>query len=255
MSPDPLEPPSGNDGSFDAGAGDGTIDVPDDARELARDVEAWRREQRWLRRRRWLERILLTRRWQEHGISGPLIVAILVAVASLGATISLLTPRELRTPAPPVALTLAAPTAAPGTVGGLLPDVSLTLRAAGESGSGSTRARDLRPAVVAIVGEGCDCRTALAALAREASANALPVFVVGVQAQAGTLDRLVEQANRPDVRALVDDTGRLIASYRPHGLTVIPVHADGVTGVVVRDYTVDTALGPVLISLKQPGAA
>ena len=45
MNGNPIEPPSGSEDFSHA------FHVPDDARELDRDVEAWRREERWARRR------------------------------------------------------------------------------------------------------------------------------------------------------------------------------------------------------------
>jgi len=249
MNQNPLEPPSGNDGAHDDGDG-AAIVVPDDARELARDVEAWRREQRWSRRRRRLERIFLTRRWRDHGVPGPLIALILVTVALLGATISILTPRAARQQTAPVPLALAAPTQAPGTTHGLLPDVMLTA-ADGERAP----ARNLRPAVFAIVSVDCDCRSALVVLAQQATANSLTVYLVGAPAQESQLAELAKQASRDDVRTLLDADGGLIAAYQPHGMTVLPVHADGVTDAVVRDYTPGTRLGPELVGLRQAGPA
>jgi hypothetical protein len=67
------------------------------------------------------------------------------------------------------------------------------------------------------------------------------------------VDRLAAQTSNSDVHPLVDRAGGLVAAYRPSGLTVIPVHADGVTAPTVRDYTGDKPLGAVLVSLEQAG--
>jgi len=266
MNRNPVGPPSGSDGgphNSDPSGGSGDdgfgapLVVPDDARELERDVEAWRREERWHRRRQFFERLFLTRRWHEHGVSGPLIALILVGVALLGATISVLTPHEVRAPTVPVELRIAAPAAAPGTPGGLLPDAVLSVQndPGLATATGEVAIRDLRPSVIALAGPQCGCSEALVTLTREAAANALQVYVVGTRAQAGLLDRLVDDTHRPEVHALIDDNLTLVDTYEPHGLTVVPVHADGVTEAVVRDYTGDAPLQSVLAELKQAGPA
>jgi len=251
MNRDPVEPigdgQSGSDDPRNHGGGTDHLVVPDDARELARDVQAWQREERWLRRRRRLERMLFTRRWHDHGISGPIVALILVGVALLGATISLLTPRVVHPPTPPVELRLAAPIAAPGTAGGLLPEASLT------ADTGEVDARDLRPGVIAIVPAGCSCRAAVATLARDAATNALRIYLVGTSAQAGEIADLAKSTAPTVVQPLVDSSGALVSAYQPKGLTVVPIHADGVTEPAVRDYTGDPSLGRVLLDLKQAG--
>jgi len=263
MSRHPIEPPA--DGPAGSGSSSGGFDpehaldqpivIPDDARELARDVQAWRREERWRRRQRRIERIFLTRRWRERAISGPAIALVLVVVASVGAMISIMAPGAAHQLTRPVALRLAAPSAAPGTTGGLLPDTSLSRPVGSSTPSTVIASRNLRPGVVAIVGPGCECRSALDTLAREASADALPVYLVGSPAQSGQLTQLVDETNRVIVEELVDDTGALIGAYQPHGLTVVPVHADGVTEATVRDFSGGPALVDVLGNLKQAGPA
>jgi hypothetical protein len=244
VSDSPVEPPSGSEG-FSDGAHAPFV-VPDDARELARDVEAWRREERWARRRRRFERLFFMRRARDRGVPAPVVALVLISVALFGATITFLTPHGVRPMTAPVALRLAAPAAPPGTTGGLLPDDQLS------TATGVATARDLRPGLIAILGPDCDCAHAVAALSREASLSALAVYLVGKPAQTNQVDQLI-QISRSNVHGFIDSSGRLIAAYAPHGLTVVPVHADGVTDAVVRDYTDKTPLGAVLVSLKQAG--
>jgi hypothetical protein len=243
---DPLEPPPGNDGLPDA-----HLVVPDDPRELDRDVEAWRREERWLRRRRLVERAFFARSRREHAISAPLVALILIGVALLGATITILAPHQARTPTSPVPLRLAAPNAPAGTAGGLLPDAVLKV----DGDTGEVSVRDLRPSVIAVVAASCDCRDQVSALARAAAAQALSIYLVGSPAQADQLVRLAAQTNRDDVHSLIDPTFAIIDSYPPQGLSVIPVHADGVTEQAFADYDGDPSLGAVLVDLRQPGPA
>jgi hypothetical protein len=233
---------------------DAPIVVPNDARELARDIEAWRREQRWQRRGRVVRRVFFTRRWREHGLSGPLVVAVLIAVALLGATISVSSPRVVHPVIPPVPLSLAAPLAAPGTAGGLLPDVRLSVRnPSAPSADLSAQLRDQRPGVVAMVEPGCPCGTALATLADQAAYHGMTVFLVMTRSQSSEVESLVDRLGRANISLMVDPDGAVLAAYAPRGLTVVPVHADGVTDAVVRNYSGSDALETELTALKQPG--
>src|SRR5450756_1344019 len=101
------------------------VDVPDDARELARDLQALQRERRSARRRTWVQRHLPGRRWHRCGIAPPLVVTALLFVA-LGTT--LLAVLAYGRPARPTPRPLASQVpVAPGTEGGLLPAVPLRL--------------------------------------------------------------------------------------------------------------------------------
>jgi hypothetical protein len=83
---------------------------------------------------------------------GPILALVLLSVAALVALLPASTRQTLdRQPAPVPAL--AAPTQPPGAVGGLLPDLTLA------SASGPVPVRDLRPAVLLLVGDRCDCPT------------------------------------------------------------------------------------------------
>jgi hypothetical protein len=228
------------------------IVVPDDAGELARDIEAWRREQRWLRRERTLQRVLFTRRWRQHGVSGPLVIVLLLAVAMLGATISLASPHVARSMTEPVPLTLADPAIRSGVEGGLVPDVQLT------GSAGRSSARDFRPAVIAILPAGCGCGRALASLVLQAESEGLMVFLVARPAQSAEAAQLASRLagkEGADVRAMVDPQGAMSIAYSAHGLTAVPVHADGVTEAPNRDFVGGNSLGTVLSTLWQAGLA
>lgn len=252
MNGDPVEPPSGSEDFSRA------LQVPDDARELDRDAEAWRREERWRRRRERLQRLTLLslplpRRWRanresrgKRGVAVPVIALIVVAIGLFSATATLVTTRATPPTRPPVPLKLAAPTAQVGKIGGLLPDATLT------ADTGATSARDLRPGVVGIIPTDCKCGSAVDALARRAAASALPLYLIGSPAQRADLDKLLA-VSPPNVHALIDPDGAFAAAYAPVGLTVVPVHADGVTAAVIRDFKPQTSLGPVLASLKEAG--
>lgn len=246
MEHDPADAVPGDDRGRDWA--EQIIVAPDDARELDRDVEAWRREQRWARRRRLFERLLpSSRRRGRRLVPIPLITLGLICVGLVGATVTMLTTRAPVPAPPPVALELATPSVAAGSPGGLLPLDTLAVS------DGNTSSRDLRPGVVVIVGPSCGCADAISRVGRQAATSALPVYLVGPTGRAGDLQKLADRAGWIDVHAVSDVGGALVTTYQGDGLTVIPVHADGVTEPAVFDYTADKSLGPVLVSLRQPG--
>jgi hypothetical protein len=246
MEHNPADAVPGDDRGGDRA--DQLIVVPDDARELDRDVEAWHREQRWARRRRFFERLMpRSRRTGRPLVPIPLITLGLICIGLVGATITMLTTRGPAPAPPPLALELASPSIVAGSPGGLLPADTLSVA------DGKTSSRDLRPGIVAVVGPSCGCADAISTLGRQAATNALPVYLVGPTDRAADLEKLATRAGWIDVHAVTDLGGALVATYQGDNLTVIPVHADGVTEPALSDYTADKSLGPVLVSLRQPG--
>jgi hypothetical protein len=223
--------------------------VPDDARELARDVEAWRREQRWERRRRAFERRFLGGPHRSGSMSAPLVIAVLLAVAMLGATIVSSAGSPARHVVKPVTLALAAPAAAPGSLGGLVPDADLT------GPTGTTPARVLRPAVLAFASAGCACASALAHLADEAAPYGLTIYLIGAVAQHTELATLSDEAGRDGITVLDDPSGTFASALSRGGLTVVAVHADGVIGALTGSFSRAMSLDAVFAGLKEPAHA
>lgn len=230
--------------------------VPDDARELARDVAAWQREERWKRRRRRVERMLGGgaasarggRSSSTRALSAPIIITLMIAAALLGATLIFpgRTPEHPATAAVP--LVLAAPTAAPGTVGGLVPDDALV------GPTGTTTARALRPALLAVTQHECACGAALTHLAQEAADNGLTIYLIGSQAEQSELNALAGDSSGA-VHVMVDKDSAITTAFAKGTLTVVAVHADGVIEQIVNDFTRTTSLETVLPELKQPAHA
>jgi hypothetical protein len=148
------------------------------------------------------------------------VVAAVVAVVLLRTSQD--TPRER-----PRAGLLATSTASPGRAGALLPEVVLKGRLR------TTPARELRPAVVMLVADGCDCLAAL----RHVVAAAAPLRLVTYVVQAGdSLDQpetLAAQAGG-DVAPYADPAGALATAYRLHtDAALILVRSDGVVTQIV----------------------
>ena len=222
--------------------------VPDDARELARDIAAWRREERWKRRRRRVERMFGGRSSSTRALSAPIIITLMIAAALLGATLIFpgRTPEHPATA--PVPLVLAAPSAALGTVGGLVPDDALV------GPTGTTTARALRPALLAVTQPECACGAALTHLAQEAADNGLTIYLIGSQAEQSELNALAGDSSVA-VHVMVDKDSAITTAFGKGTLTVVAVHADGVIEQIVNDFTRTTSLETVLPELKQPAHA
>src|SRR4051812_36549626 len=145
--------------------------VPDDIRSLQAEIDAYHREvraDRWRRRREQLAGTWLWRRW-----SFPL--GVLTGALALAATVvTLLAVDGAGRPAHPRAVPLAAPTLAPGHVGGLLPATTLT------STTGMRLdARALRPALIVLLPAHCDCAKLLDSLAAQAAEVQVQLAVIG----------------------------------------------------------------------------
>jgi hypothetical protein len=149
----------------------------------------------------------------------------------------------------PVPLVLAAPSAAVGTVGGLVPDETL----GGQTGT--TTARALRPALLAVAQKACACTAALAHLADEAAGYGLTIYLIGDLSQKPELATLAADTDPALVQVMIDQGSALTSAFSRGFLTVVGVHADGVIEVVVDNFLRTTSLDSVLGGLKQPAHA
>ncbi|WP_067475739.1 hypothetical protein [Actinomadura hibisca] len=212
--------------------------VPDDARELARDVLAYQRERRQLRRRARLRRLL--RPVTRFGVVVPLIAgALLVALVS-GALMTTFGPRPM--PRPSAALLNPHPSASPGRVGGWLPEGRVELDGARPEPVDVRAA--LRPGVIGIAAPGCGCARAVDELAGKAREFELNFWLVG-DPRGSTPERVRKEmrslrsaSHRGAPQIVLDAKGLLAAAYAPQG------RAAGLTAVLVEDEGVVTAVVP-----------
>jgi hypothetical protein len=222
--------------------------VPDDPRSLDADRAVYLRE-RGGRSGALMFRSYVLGRFPSASASSPLILMLVLVVALIAGSLALESAGLRNDPLTPPAL--ANPTAPVGSVGGLLPDVTLSIY-------GQTRSvRDIRPAVFVLLPATCPstCSNAVRNLQGQANEYGLPVFLVGPESRQYLLEQVDRSALGDDATIALDAQNALGNTYLPTGVTTLLVHADGVLGSVL--YSVDSTivLGTKLSQLGDPGAA
>jgi hypothetical protein len=204
------------------------IEIPDDARELAHEAAAYRREVRAARRRATIERVFLLERWRRYGLTGPLVVGVIAIVIAVTALFLALRPDRSGGPhQEPLATQASAPV---GAIGGLIPDANLVV--------GSTQsARSLRPAVLALVPTTCNCQQVVDNLAREAGQFGLTLYVVAPTSTNADVETMTSAVHGGQAVPAFDPAGALAQTYAAHGVTAVLLRSDGVVTGVVRDLT------------------
>jgi hypothetical protein len=208
------------------------IVVPDDARELDRDIIAYRREERRRRRRARWQRLAapITR----FGLAAPFIAGALLIALISGTLITVFGPRPApRASGRPVAVQ---PTAGPGQIGGVLPGGQIVV-------PGHRRQLiDLRPALILVVPRNCRCESTVNELSRQAHEYRIGLYLVADQRDitVPAEERAKEMrdlagAARYGVAIVAEDAKAVLATtYQASGLTAVLVRADGVVDDVLR---------------------
>ena len=214
--------------------------IPDDARELDRDVLAYHREMRSRHRRDRLTRLLRPLRLTRMGGQAAIIplIAICLAVSLVGGALL-----SVVTMSPAAAPTLSAPAAPSRSSARLLPAGNVRLYGA------DTPVRTLISSAIALVPPGCNCGPALKRLAEQAGSVGVKLYF----AAAGDVAQLTDLTNRyGDGHAVPaeDDDLVLTTFCRPAGLTVLLVdrHAQA---VVERSLSGTFQLTPQLQALAR----
>jgi hypothetical protein len=201
----------GDPGRDDYGLPPVDIEIPDDARELDRDVHAYRRELRalrWRRRTHWLAGPL-----GRDGMVLPLLAGCLALTLLAGTLLTVFSGEQMTPPSL-------------GRSGHQLPNEIVLVAGAQEQLS------NLRPAVLALVPPGCGC-THLRQLTAEAKTAGVVIYIVGTRgAQAAALAR---QSGLAATHAVEDTEGVLSDTYHPATLTAVLVDVDGSVAEVAHD--------------------
>jgi hypothetical protein len=214
------------------------IVVPDDARALARDVLAYRREMRARRRQDRLLRLARRLGLYGHPTVFPLI-ATCVALALLAGTMLSVASFSSGTPA-----------ASPS------PQPTVTTMPGGEVRLDDTRVvptSRLDGSLLVLIAPGCACGTALEDLARQARDSDAPVYFIydADHSYAGLdqLTRLTRQYGAGVARTVYDFTGVFFLAFTVYQVTALLAYGNGVVHVV-RTFPVGLDLTPDLRSLK-----
>lgn len=255
----------GEQGHDDYGLPPVDIEIPDDARELYRDIQAYHRELRALRRH---ERSMRWRApFRRSGVAVPLVAGCLIAALVAVMISAMFTQNPYVIGAPRQGASR--PSAGSGAAGrsgkagassanakaspsSALPGAASpatshlpgkTIKVAGKAVQLST----VMSAALAIVPSNCDCKVAVQQLLRQAESARVIVYLVGPRGSTvADLDRLVTPAARKANSTLVatDFQNVLTSAFRTVGLTVLLVDARGLV-------TVAPGLGPNLMLTKQ----
>jgi len=210
------------------------IEIPDDARELDRDVHAYLREMRALRRRQRASRLRtpLTR----EGMVLPLLAGCLV-LALITSTLLIMfaadqtgVPQSLRHAAAQRRSSASRPAA--GQINGPLPAAVMLIGGRKITLSSVT---STKPTVLTLVPPDCGCAPTLRQLSIQAARAHVPVYLVVKQAAPQQLAQIASQAGQSSAQ-VAQDTGNVLATtYRAgSGLTAILVRQDGLVASVAR---------------------
>lgn len=238
------------------------IVIPDDARELDRDVQAYQRELRALRRRQRASRLRgpLTR----DGMVLPLLAGCLI-LALITSTLLIMFAAD-QTGLPELPSHAAAGPAAKqrppaarsqpaGQLNGPLPAGLIVVGGKTESLHAVTAAG---PSVLALIPVACRCASALRQLGTQAAQARVTLYLVGTGGGMRQVAQLAAQA-RPGSARIADDTGdvlgRTYGPSGPTGLTAILVRSGGSVASVARlSRSKPLNLGASLRRLDSAGA-
>jgi hypothetical protein len=235
--------------------------VPDDARSLDADRAAYVEELRSGHQGADLEVVtdgsdehsggLLERlrgsRLGRFGISGPMVVLALAAVAVIGSSLTLFQP-QAGSPASLLAPLATDPPGDVGDVGGLLPDTDLIVDGT------KVPLRTARPALIVLVPTPCQgCGATLRSLLMQGREYGLRLVLAGPSSQKAQLEKLDTDELGGSGLVAVDSSDVLAPTYLPTGITGVLVHEDGVVGAVIRGLSATQRLESALAQLERPG--
>ena len=221
------------------------IEIPDDARELDRDTQAYHRELRAQRRHRLAQRLggPLTR----DGMVLPLLASCLALTLLAGTLLTMFTARRALPSTMQTASVPRPARPAVGHVGGLLPDASVTV------GSNQSAAlRDFHPSVLALVPADCQCAAAARQLSRQAAAASVHLYFVGAGSAVVQARALARRSGLSGDRVVTDSRDVMGSTYRAAGLTAVLVDSGGAVRSVRRDLGPAVHLESSMRALARP---
>jgi hypothetical protein len=223
----------GDPGRDDYGLPPVDIEVPDDARELDREVQAYRRELRalrWRGRTRWLV-VPLGR----DGMVLPLLAGCLALTLLAGTLLTVFSGEQMTPPS-------------------LRPSSHRLPSAIVLVGGTQAQTSSLDGSVLALVPPRCQCATHLRQLASEANTAGVRIYIVGTHGvQAAGIAR---QTGLAATAAVEDTQDALGNAYQPATLTAVLVDVDGSVAEIARDSQQGFQLTTAMHSLvPHPGGS
>ena len=218
--------------------------IPDDARDLDRDVLAYHREMRSRRRRERLTRLFRPLRVTRLGGQSAVIplIAICLAVALVGGAML-----SVVTMSPPAAPALSAPPATARSGAQLLPGGNVRLDGA------EVPVRTLITSAIALVPAGCNCGPQLKRLADQAASADVKLYFAAAGSEVAQLTDLANRYGDGRAMPAEDDHLVLTSAYHPSGLTVLLVDSHA-AATVKRALPADFQLTPALRALAPEAA-
>jgi hypothetical protein len=232
----------GEPGRDDSGLPPVNIRIPDDARELERDVLAYHREVRARRRRQRLRRIFAP--ISGPGTALPLIATCMALSLIAGVMLSFLTIGPASAPTQPSATarpaTPSAGARSPGTpaipTSAQLPAATVRLNGKGQQLS------SLVFDVLILIPGSCGCGAVLRQLVSQSVDAGVPVYFAASGMPAKELASLTAQYGGGKATAVYGTGDVLQATFAPHGVTALLVHQDA-RADIRRNLGPDTKLG------------
>jgi hypothetical protein len=232
----------GDPGRDDYGLPPIDVVIPDDARELDRDVQAYQRELRARRRRQRARRLRgpLTR----DGMVLPLLAGCLILALVTSTLLIMFAADQTGMPSssgPPPASSqpkhhrpapVQSRPPAVGQTGGLLPATLIVI------GGRPVQVREItsaRPAVLALIPLACACEPALHQLRVQAAQARVALYLVGTGGDQKHVALLAAQAGQNPARVAEDTHGVLAITYGQVWLTAILVRPGGSVAYIQRD--------------------
>jgi hypothetical protein len=219
--------------------------IPDDARELDRDLLAYRREMRAQRRRQrlaWLVRPI--NRSGGPAAIVPLIAACLALSLVGGALLSVVTMSPASAP------TIGSPSAQPSVS---TSPTTLPASSVEEPGGRPVPVRSLVTSAIALVPAQCGCGSSLGRLAGQAEAAGVSLYFVGTGEEDVTQVSMLAAQDTDGVATPMTDLGGVLgARYRPTSLTVLLIFRNG-AAEVAKGVSGQFELGNELKNLKLAG--
>lgn len=220
----------GEPGHDDYGLPRVDVEIPDDARELDRDVQAYHRELRALRRSQ------RSRRWraplQRPGALLPLVAGCLLVAMLSGMVLTMFSANTYisgfgsrRSPTASPARRPAQSALATRPHGVTLPDQTITV------GGRRVALRTLTSVALAIIPATCGCDYALRELLAKAEQASVPVYLIASPGSRADVARLAASSRSPSARLATDTGNMLAAAYHPVGLTLLLVDYRGAVTV------------------------